>query len=116
MQVVASWSGGKESCFACHKAISNGFEVSRLLNLISEERRCRGHGLDSELIRAQSRAIGIPIIQKKVTWDTYEREFKKAIRELKQVSIKGAVFGDVDLQEHKDWVDRVCKELDIVRI
>lgn len=117
MQVVASWSGGKESCFACHKAMMQGGEVSHLLNFISEDvGRCMSHGLDSKLICAQSQAIEIPIVQRKVTWDTYEREFKKAIGELKQIGVKGVVFGDVDLQEHKDWVDRVCKGLNIEAI
>lgn len=112
-RVVASWSGGKESCFACYKAILEGFEVSHLLNFISEDGRCMSHGIDSQLIIAQSQAIEIPVVQRKVTWDTYEQEFKTVIRELKQMGVVGAVFGDVDIQEHKDWVDRVCKELNI---
>lgn len=113
MRVVVSWSGGKESCFSCYKAISEGFEVSHLLNFISKDGRCMSHGLNSKLIAAQSRAIEIPIVQREVTWDTYEQGFKIAIRELKQMSLSGAVFGDVDIQEHKDWIDRICDELDI---
>ncbi len=114
MKVVASWSGGKESCLACYKAISAGFEVSHLLNMISEDgSRSRSHGVDSKLIAAQSQAIDIPIIQRGTTWDTYEREFKKAIHDLKQMGVTGGVFGDIYVQEHKDWVDRICKELDI---
>jgi uncharacterized protein (TIGR00290 family) len=113
MRVVASWSGGKESCFSCYKAISEGFEVSHLLNFVSKDGRCMSHGLNSSLIAAQSQAIEIPIVQRKVTWDTYEQEFKTVIRELKQTGVDGAVFGDIDIQEHKDWVDRVCNELDI---
>lgn len=100
MKVVASWSGGKESCFAYFKAVSGGFEVSHLLNFINEDiGRCMSHGLDSKLIRAQSLAIGIPIVQRGVTWDTYERGFKDAIRKLKQMGVEGAVFGDVDVQD-----------------
>lgn len=84
------------------------------MNFINEDvGRCMSHGLDPQLIRAQAQAIKIPIIQRRVTWDTYEGEFKKAIGELKQVGVKGAVFGDVDLQEHKDWVDRVCREMEV---
>ena len=112
-RVVASWSGGKESCFACYKAIREGFEVSHLLNFVSKDGRCMSHGIDSKLIIAQSQAIDIPIVQRKVTWDTYEQEFKTVIRELKQMGVGGAVFGDIDIQEHKDWVDRICNELGI---
>ena len=114
MKVVASWSGGKESCFACYKAMSDGFEVSHLLNFVSKEERCMSHGLDSKLMVAQSQAIGIPIIQREVTWDTYEEEFKATMMKLKQMGIEGAVFGDIDIQEHKDWVNRVCSEVGII--
>ncbi len=113
MRVVASWSGGKESCFACYNAMLKGFEVSHLLNFVSKEERCMSYGLDSKLILAQSEAIGSPMVQRKVTWDTYEQGFKIAIRELKRMGVSGAVFGDVDIQEHKDWVDRICNELGI---
>jgi len=113
MRVAASWSGGKESCLACYRAISEGFKVSHLLNFVSKDGRCMSHGLSSKLIFVQSQAIGIPIIQKEVTWETYEQEFKIAIHELKQMDVEGAVFGDINIQEHRDWVDRVCSEVDI---
>jgi len=115
-RVVASWSGGKESCFACYKAILEGYDVSHLLNFISQDGRCMSHGINSKLIIAQSQAIEIPVVQRKVTWDTYEEEFKTVIRELKQMGVSGAVFGDVDIQEHKNWVDRICNELDIKQV
>ena len=116
MKVVASWSGGKESCLACYKAISDGFEVSHLLNFVSKDGRCMSHGIDSKLIHAQSQALEIPIIQRMVTPDTHEREFKNAMRELKQRGIDRVVFGDIQdipLPLHEGWVDRVCNELEI---
>jgi len=116
MQVAVSWSGGKDSCLACYKAMLKGFEVPYLLNFVSEEGRSMSHGLNSELMVAQSRAMGIPLIQREVTWDTYEEKFKAAMRELKQIGVEGAVFGDIDIQEHKDWVDRVCSEVGIMPV
>jgi len=114
MKIVTSWSGGKESCLACHKAISDGFEISHLLNFVSKDGRCMSHGIDSKLIHAQSQALEIPIIQREVTRGTYEREFKNAMRELKQIGIDGAVFGDIqEIPLHEGWIDRVCSELEI---
>lgn len=114
MQVVASWSGGKDSCLACYKAIKNGFKVSHLLNFVTEDgTKSRSHGIDSGLIQKQAEAIGIPVIQVKTTWQTYEQKFKKAINKLKQKGIKGIVFGDIDVQEHKEWTDRVSSELNV---
>jgi uncharacterized protein (TIGR00290 family) len=113
-RVVASWSGGKDSCLACYKAMLDGFEVSHLINFISKDGRCMSHGLDPKLIVAQSQAIGIPTIQREVTWDTYEEGFKTVMKELKQIGVKGAVFGDIDISEHLDWVIRVCNEVGIL--
>jgi len=113
-RVVISWSGGKESCFSCYKAMLDGFEVSYLLNFVSKEERCMSHGLDPNLMVAQSQAIGIPIVQREITWDSYEEGFKAATTELKQMGIEGAIFGDIDIQEHKDWVNRVCNEVGIM--
>ena len=110
MQVFASWSGGKDSCFACYRAILEGFRVSHLLNMITEDgRKSCSHGLSAELITGQSAAIGIPILQRKTAMETYEQEFKSAIHELRKVGVEGGIFGDVDFEEHREWVDRVCQ-------
>ena len=77
MKVFSSWSGGKESCLACYKALSDGFDVSYLLNFVSEDgTRSRAHGISSDLIALQADAIGIPIIQVKSSWEDYEAKFK----------------------------------------
>ncbi len=44
----------------------------------------------------------------------YEEEFKSAVLELKEkCGISGMVFGDIYLDEHRNWVERVCTELGI---
>jgi len=73
----------------------------------------RFHGTDTGLIRLQSQAMGIPLLQKKTTWQGYEAEFKEAVRSLVPEGIEGMVFGDIYLQEHLDWVERVCSEIGI---
>lgn len=116
MKIIASWSGGKDSCFACHKALAEGHEVSYLVNFISREfRRVSFHGTRAHLISRQAQAIGIPLVQYTVPPDMslYEQTFKKAVSSLKRNGIEGMVFGDIYLQEHKDWIERVCGELGI---
>ncbi len=27
--------------------------------------------------------------------------------------MQGGIFGDIDLQEHRDWVEKICSEIDI---
>jgi diphthamide synthase (EF-2-diphthine--ammonia ligase) len=57
MKVFASWSGGKESALATYKAISQGHQVSYLVNFISEDgERSRSHGIKAEVLRVQAEA------------------------------------------------------------
>lgn len=116
MKLISSWSGGKDSCLALFKAIQKGYEISILLNFISEEyKRCCFHGVSNGLMNIQSEAIQIPIVQKSVPagMKEYETQFKLAVNELKKRKIQGMVFGDIYLEEHKIWVDRVCNDIEI---
>ena len=111
---ISSWSGGKDSCYACCLALREGFKISHLVNFVSKEyNRVSFHGTEARLIQLQSQSIGIPLLQKETTWNGYEQEFREAVQSLFPNSIKGMVFGDIYLQEHKDWVERVCVDLRI---
>lgn len=113
-EYAASWSGGKDSCLACWKAISQGLKVSYLLNFVNKDStRAMSHGLDHKLIALQAQAMNLPIIQQQVTWKTYEAGFKAALAELRLKGVTGLITGDIYLQEHKDWIDRVCGEVGI---
>jgi len=110
--VFVSWSGGKDSVFSAYEAIRKGYNVSYLLNFIREDGRSY-HGFWSDLLVAQSNAIGIPILQIKTTWEGWEEKLKNTMRELKQEGIEGAVFGDECFIEHKEWVENICNELKV---
>ncbi len=111
-QVFTSWSGGKDSCLACYQAMASGLKVRYLLNMITEDgRRSWTHGQSVELLQAQSQAIGIPLIQRQTTMANYETEFKDALLSLKQEGVTGGVFGDIDLEEHRQWIERICGEV-----
>ncbi|MDI6688954.1 MAG: diphthine--ammonia ligase [Actinomycetota bacterium] len=115
MKVFTSWSGGKETSLSCYKVMQKqDVKVAYLLNMISKDgKHSRSHGVSSTLLRLQARAIGIPIVQRKIAWENYEEEFKKAMSDFKKEDIRAGVFGDIDLQEHREWVERVCKEIGI---
>jgi len=117
MRVAVSWSGGKDSCLAYYRAILRGFNVAYLLNIaVREHGEYRVHGLNPAVIRAQSQALGIPMIQRQASWETYENVFKEAVRSLKKLGVEGVVFGDIWLEEHKEWIDKVCSELEVAPI
>jgi len=102
---------------AAYLALGQGYKISHLVNFISQEfKRVSFHGTEARLIQLQSRAIGIPLLQKQTTWEEYEQEFKEAVRSLLPRGIKGMVFGDIYLDEHKEWVERVCGELGVKAI
>src|SRR3972149_5641590 len=113
MKFVASWSGGKDSCFAVHKAIQQGYEVANLLVMMSDHGKSNFHMISTELLHAQSEAIGIPIVKWNTTPETYEQEFKKALTQMKTKGMEGIVTGDIyDVALHEPgWLDRVCKEV-----
>jgi uncharacterized protein (TIGR00290 family) len=114
MKVFSSWSGGKECALATYKAISQGHEVLYLLNFISEDgQRARSHGIKASVVALQATAIGIPLIQVKTSWEDYEENFKKVAKELKNKGIEGGVFGDIEVEEHREWVERVCSEVGV---
>lgn len=82
IKAISSWSGGKDSCLACYRAIKQGYRIKYLLNFISRESK-RGcfHGIEAGLLKLQADLIGIPLLQKEVTADMqeYEKEFKAEV-------------------------------------
>ena len=117
MKVVASWSGGKDSCYAAHKAMQGGHRLLSLLNFVSQGGgQTMAHGLHPHLVRAQAEALGLPLVQRETTRHTHEQELKRVVTELKGQGLEGIVFGDIDLVVHRDWLERVCLEMGVTPI
>jgi uncharacterized protein (TIGR00290 family) len=111
----ASWSGGKDGCLAAYRAQQRGLDIRYLANMATEDRmRSRTHGLSAAVLRKQSEALGIPLIQRPTTWGSYEAEFKKMLAALKEEGITDGIYGDIDLDEHREWVERVSGEAGII--
>ncbi|MDD5116863.1 MAG: diphthine--ammonia ligase [Candidatus Omnitrophica bacterium] len=117
MKVAGLWSAGKDSCFACYKAISMGHDLSLLFNFTDPAgKNSLSHGLSAPLILKQAQLSGIPMVQKAMpqAGESYRKEFKALIRDWKmKAGIAGIVFGDIYLKEHKEWIDAVCRQADI---
>ncbi len=115
MKVIGLWSGGKDSCFACYKAKSEGYNIVSLFNFTNYDgKNSISHGLSSQIIRKQVSLLDIPLLQKAMPKKNYREEFKNVINAWKKnAGIAGIVFGDIYLQEHKDWIDKVCSELNV---
>jgi uncharacterized protein (TIGR00290 family) len=106
-----SWSGGKDSCLSLYRAIKAGYACASLFTMIDESgRRSRSHGLPPEALKAQSEAMGIPLRTASATWENYESQFKKQAALFRNENILHGVFGDIDLEPHREWVERICRE------
>ncbi len=107
---LCSWSGGKDSCFALLQAVKQGFLPKVLLNVLNEEGKIsRSHGIPSQILEAQAASAGLPIHLISSSWNDYEENFTSALSGLKQqFDLSYAVFGDIDLQPHRDWEEKVC--------
>ena len=109
-----SWSGGKDSCLALYEAIQNGGIPKALLTMLTEDgERTRSHGLPVGVVQCQAETLGIPLVVRKSSWDDYEGIFVSAIRKFKRDGIEYGVFGDIDLEPHLQWVERVCSSVAI---
>jgi len=108
---VCSWSGGKDSALAFHRAVRAGLRPVALLTMFKEDgERSRSHGLRPEVLEAQAAALGLPLIQGHATWEGYERAFIGQLGAARALGAEVAVFGDIDLQPHRDWEEKVCAE------
>ena len=115
---VCSWSGGKDSCFALMQAIKNNYTPSVLLNVLNENGQIsRSHGIPAAILQLQAKAAGLPIQLIASSWAAYETKFTATLQQLKNdYSLTHAVFGDIDLQAHRDWEEKVCANADLTAI
>jgi diphthine-ammonia ligase len=109
-KILCSWSGGKDSCFALMQAIKEGYTPIVLLNVLNEEGKIsRSHGIPATILQKQAIESALPIHLISSSWQDYEKQFTSALISLKeQYQLTHAVFGDIDLQAHRDWEEKVC--------
>ncbi|MGL4779265.1 MAG: diphthine--ammonia ligase [Bacteroidales bacterium] len=115
MKAFVSWSGGKDCMYALHRFLSDTEnQVECLVNFCDADTlKSRSHGLDASLIKAQSEAMELQIIQEPLTTGFYEYHFREVVSRLKEKGVEAGVFGDIYLREHRDWIERVCGECGI---
>lgn len=112
MNAVVSWR--KDSCLAYYKAISTGIHISHLLNFVKDDNTMTmSHCLPPKIIVAQANELGLPLLQRKVNWKSYEQGFREAITELKSSGVDTLINGDIDLPEGVEWNRKMCAKLGI---
>ncbi|MGC8703076.1 MAG: diphthine--ammonia ligase [Thiomonas sp.] len=108
---LASFSGGKDSMLAVQRARAQGLEVRWLLAMLEETgARLRSHGVPLALLQAQADALGLELLTAAASWDDYQAVFVAQLQALAARGAQAAVFGDIDLQPHREWEERVCAQ------
>lgn len=109
-----SWSGGKDSCLALYKAIKQGYSPKKVFTMFSMESGISSaHRLKENIIKAQANAIGTEYLIGRALFSEYEDVFVNNLKAFKKQGIEFGIFGDIDLDEHRDWVEKVCKKAGI---
>lgn len=118
MKAFVSWSGGKDCMLALHRFLQNKEnEVFCLLNMCDEHEEHSGsHELPAYIIRRQAEAMNVPVRQQKTPKKQYEQQLKAVIAELKIQGVTAGVFGDIYLEAHRVWIERVCAEAGITPV
>jgi diphthine-ammonia ligase len=109
-----SWSGGKDAYLELARACAAGGRPAALVCMLNEDGECsRGHGLPLALLEAQAEALGVPLVTGATSWDDYEATFVAILHGLRARGVEAAVFGDIDLEGHRVWVEGVCETTDL---
>lgn len=107
-RAVCLWGGGKDACLALFRAMNHGYSVERLFNVTLKGSGCSiSHNLGKEAIVRQAEAMGIKLLQKDAERNNARDIYVGALSSLKDEGINYAIFGDIFVREHYDWLSDV---------
>jgi uncharacterized protein (TIGR00290 family) len=104
-----SWSSGKDSAFALHRAHCDGeVEVVGLLTTINTAaQRVAMHAVRRDLLAVQAAAVGLPVHSVELPWpcpnEVYERQMSAAVAAALEAGVEVMVFGDLFLQDIRNY-------------
>lgn len=103
-----SWSGGKDSALALYKVQQEGNSVDALVTTMNQELdRVSMHGVRRQLVKQQAISLGLPLhtiaLPEMPGMQAYEEAVRSAHRDLKADGFAHAVFGDVFLEDLKQY-------------
>ncbi len=103
-----SWSAGKDSWLALARAREQGLRVATFVTMCDADGASKSHALPPELVEAQVRALGGTPVSVRVSPGEYAARFDACLRELAAAGHTHMIFGDIDLQAHRDWLAPAC--------
>lgn len=111
MKFVMSYSGGKDSILSLHRLIKSGHTPIALIVMYNEEmKRSWFHGIDDDLLDKISLSLQIPVWKSKSVAKNYRDVMLQTLKQAKEKGADFVAFGDIDIEEHRDWYLPICKE------
>ncbi len=117
--VIFCWSGGKDSAMALYRLQQEDqYHVATLLTTVTADYdRISMHGVRRSLLHQQAESIGIPleevVITKGADNQEYEKQMGLAFKKHRQAGIQKVIFGDIFLEDLKEYRERQLKEHDL---
>jgi len=102
--LALGWSGGKDSALALHALRADGREPDALITTVTEGvERISIHGVRRELLHAQARATGIPVVEVRIPLpcpnEVYEARMEEALAAPPLDAVTEVAFGDLFLED-----------------
>jgi diphthine-ammonia ligase len=111
-----SWSAGKDSWLALLRAREQGLAVDTFVTMCDEDGASKSHALPPALVEAQVRALGGTPVGVRVPPGEYAARFDACLRDLVATGHTHMIFGDIDLQAHRDWLAPACERAGLVAL
>lgn len=108
--VVMSWSGGKDAMLALCRLREAGVPVHALIAMCEPDAELKSHGVPRELMQAQAEALGLPLWLVDAPSSSYLPAWQGALARAASEGVGHVAFGDIDLQAHRDWQEKVLGE------
>lgn len=115
--ILIAWSGGKDSALALHAIRrSSAYAIEALVTTFHHGRdRNAMHGIAREIIQAQARALGLPLVEVWLNEGAsnveYEQAWDDALRPYRERGIRKVVYGDLFLADIKAYRDQFMTRL-----
>jgi len=113
-RILVSWSGGKDAAWALHalQAVGDADAVGLVTAVVPEFGRTAMHGVRMELVRAQARGAGLPLLEVPLPWpcpnDRYEAAFLSGLAAARRDwGITQVAFGDLFLEDIRGYRERL---------
>lgn len=118
-KVIFFWSGGKDSALALYRIRSNPeFEVVCLITILNKKTNTVNfHGIKDSLLIQQAELLKLPLqrvyLKDGATNEEYKQTLTPFLQMYKKRGIKTAAFGDINLQDIREFKDDFFTSLEM---